>query len=201
MGAIVQGTMSIWFSGTKIVIVSFKWTGYDIAFSEPLMVWFTDACMRQSASKGLTLTLKVPRYSARSRWSFWIIVWPAEMYAVSLIANENLMWWHHTWTLMRSSNGNIFRATGPLWGSTTVHWWIPLTKASDAELWFFICALTIGWANNRVVGDLRSHRAHYDVTLMTPAGPAMMQVQLRYICGSSAGPVTGDQWIPLTKSQ
>ena len=33
-----------------------------------------------------------------------------------------------------SSNGNIFHVTGPLWGECTDHRWIPLTKASDAEL-------------------------------------------------------------------
>ena len=32
--------------------------------------------------------------------------------------------------MMTSSNGNIFRFTG--------HQWIPLTKASDAELWCFL---------------------------------------------------------------
>ena len=40
--------------------------------------------------------------------------------------------------MMTSSNGNIFRVTGPLCEETTGHWWIPLTKASDAELWFFL---------------------------------------------------------------
>ena len=39
---------------------------------------------------------------------------------------------------MTSSNGNIFRVTGPLWGKFTCHRWIPLTKASDAELWGFL---------------------------------------------------------------
>ena len=36
-----------------------------------------------------------------------------------------------------SSNGNIFRITGPLWGEFANRW-IPLTKASDAELWCFL---------------------------------------------------------------
>ena len=31
-----------------------------------------------------------------------------------------------------------FRVTGPLRGEFTGHWWIPLTKASDAELWCFL---------------------------------------------------------------
>ena len=40
--------------------------------------------------------------------------------------------WHH---MMTSSNGNI---TGPLWRESTGDRWIPLTKASDAELWCFL---------------------------------------------------------------
>ena len=44
--------------------------------------------------------------------------------------------------MLTSSNGNIFRVTGPLCGEFTGHRWVPLTKASDAELWcFFICTL------------------------------------------------------------
>ena len=64
---------------------------------------------------------------------------------------ENVsIWWHHRDLLfhvisshdidyiMTSSNGNIFCITGPLWAEFTSHWWIPLTKASDAELWCFL---------------------------------------------------------------
>ena len=45
------------------------------------------------------------------------------------------------WFMMTSSNGNIFRVTGHLYGECTGRW-IPRTKASDVELWcfFFICA-------------------------------------------------------------
>ena len=39
---------------------------------------------------------------------------------------------------MTSSNGNIFRVTGPLYGEFTRHRWIPRTKASDGELWCFL---------------------------------------------------------------
>ena len=70
--------------------------------------------------------------------------------------------------MMTSSNGNIFRVTGPLWGKCTGHRWIPFPKASDAELWCFsfICAWTNNWANNRINGDYRGHRARYDFTVM-----------------------------------
>ena len=47
----------------------------------------------------------------------------------------------------------------------TGHRWFPLTKASDGELWCFLWS-TNGWVNNRDAGDLRRHRAHYDVTVM-----------------------------------
>ena len=40
--------------------------------------------------------------------------------------------------MMTSSNGNIFRVTGPLCGEFTGPRWIPHTKASDAELWCFL---------------------------------------------------------------
>ena len=39
--------------------------------------------------------------------------------------------------MMTSSNENIFRVTGPLCGEFTGHQWIPHTKVSDTELWFF----------------------------------------------------------------
>ena len=40
--------------------------------------------------------------------------------------------------MMTSSNGNIFRVTGPLCGEFTGHRWIPRIKASDVELWCFL---------------------------------------------------------------
>ena len=69
----------------------------------------------------------------------------------------------HWQSMMTSSNGNIFCVTGPLWGEFTGDRWIPLTKASDAEL-SLICARinskqSWGWL-------LRRHRAHYDVMVM-----------------------------------
>ena len=40
--------------------------------------------------------------------------------------------------MMTSSNGNIIHVAGLLWGEFTGHRWIPLTKASDTELWCFL---------------------------------------------------------------
>ena len=71
-------------------------------------------------------------------------------------------------SLMTSSNGNIFRVTGPLCGEFTGHRWIPLTKASDEERWCFLWSAPWinGWVNNREADDLKRHRAHYDVIVV-----------------------------------
>ena len=52
-----------------------------------------------------------------------------------------LVW--QTFSMMTSSNGNIFRVTEPLCGEFTVHRWSPLTKANDAELWCFFFYLRL----------------------------------------------------------
>ena len=70
--------------------------------------------------------------------------------------------------MMTSSNRNISRVTGPLCGEFTGHHWIPLTKASDAELWYFLWSTPeqIAWVNTGDDGGLRRHHAHYDLTVM-----------------------------------
>ena len=67
---------------------------------------------------------------------------------------------------------NIFRVTGPLCGEFTGHRWIPLTKASDVELWCFLWSAPWinGWVNNPEAGDLRRRRTHYDVIVMQTMG-------------------------------
>ena len=74
--------------------------------------------------------------------------------------------------MLTSSNGNIVRAAGPWWGESSGHRWIPLTKASDAELWCFRWRSpeqTNGWTNSRDTrdtGELRRHGAHYNAIVM-----------------------------------
>ena len=56
--------------------------------------------------------------------------------------------------ILTSSNGTIFHITGHLCGEFTGPQWIPRTKASDTELWFFfICVWINGCVNNREAGD------------------------------------------------
>ena len=65
--------------------------------------------------------------------------------------------------MVTSSNGNIFSVTGPLCEKSTGHRWIPTQRPVTFPL---ICVSTNGWINNRDAGDLRRHRAHYDVTVI-----------------------------------
>ena len=105
----------------------------------------------------LTKGWYVVEHSPRKALTFWCRRTSAVLYI--------FVWIMHF--MMTPTNGNSFRVADPLCGEFTGHRWIPLTKASDAELWwFFICAWINGWVNNREAGDVRRHRAHYDVTVM-----------------------------------
>ena len=79
--------------------------------------------------------------------------------------NRNL---HHSQIMMSSTNGNIFRVTGHLCGEFTGPRWIPPSKGQwhGALMFSLICAWINDWVNNRKAGDLRRHRAHYDVSVM-----------------------------------
>ena len=59
---------------------------------------------------------------------------------------------------MTSSNGNIFRITGPLSGE--------FTEWRGALVFSLICARMNNWVNNHEAGDLRRHRGNYDVSVM-----------------------------------
>ena len=52
--------------------------------------------------------------------------------------------------VMTSSNGNIFRVTGPLWGESTGH----KGQWHRALMFLLICAWTNGWEYNRNVGEM-----------------------------------------------
>ena len=69
--------------------------------------------------------------------------------------------------MMTSSNGNIFRVTGPLRGEFPGPGEFaaqrPVTRSFDV---FFDLRLINDWVNKRHAGDLRRHCGHYDVNVM-----------------------------------
>ena len=82
------------------------------------------------------------------------------------LTNDDLVYWrmYHDDVI----KWKHFRESDPLYGEFTGNRWIHLTKASDAELWCFLWSAPWinGWVDNREAGDLRCHRAHYDVIVM-----------------------------------
>ena len=65
-------------------------------------------------------------------------------------------------SMMTSSNGNgnIFCVTGQLFGEFT-------GQLRGALMFSMICARIKVWVSNREAGDLRRHRAHFDVIVMS----------------------------------
>ena len=92
------------------------------------------------------------------------LIWNLTIWLAEIRNHANLC----AYRIMTSSNQNSFRVTGHLCGEFTGQRWIPLTKASDAELWCFRSSVPWinGWVNNRAAGDLRRHRCHNDVIVM-----------------------------------
>ena len=75
--------------------------------------------------------------------------------------HDNIMPWEHSQYMMTSSNGSIFRVTGPLCGEFTGHRWIPLTKAVTWNFDVFVdLRLNKRFVNNREDSDLRRHRVY-----------------------------------------
>ena len=57
-------------------------------------------------------------------WILWIAM--TELWITMIDPHEDVI------------NRKHFRITDPLWGESTGHQWIPLTKVSDAELWWLL---------------------------------------------------------------
>ena len=84
----------------------------------------------------------------------------------------NAVWWDYLRpsilkltqkSMMTSSNGNIFRVPGLLCGNTPVTGEFPAQRPVTQSFGVFF---DLRWANNGDAGDLRRHRAHYDVIVM-----------------------------------
>ena len=111
-----------------------------------------------------------------SRESIWwkfivrvLLLWsrhPAE-----LVKKKSLSWWRHqmeTFSALLAICAGIHLS--PVNSPQKGQW-------RGALMFSLICAWTNGWVNNREAGDLRCHRAHYDVNVMiTPSGLGTMVI-------------------------
>ena len=87
--------------------------------------------------------------NSSSSWCYLLYLYPT-LNKIYLILSY-LILYSPMFLMMTSPNGTIFHVTGPLCGEFTGHRWIPLTKASDAELSCFLWSVPekTGWANHR----------------------------------------------------
>ena len=85
------------------------------------------------------------------------------------LAIECSSWFCSLWfpLMMMSTNGDIFGVTGRFCAEFTGHQWIPHKGQWRGALIFsLICAWINGLVSNHEAGDLRWHRAQFDVTVM-----------------------------------
>ena len=90
----------------------------------------------------------------------------AKAYAHGFFSSEaSWSWWIWYQLMMTSSNGNIFRVTGPLWGESIGYRWISLTKTSDARSFdvLFDVHLNKQWRCRRFETPWRSLWHHCNV--------------------------------------
>ena len=68
--------------------------------------------------------------------------------------------------MMTSSNGNIFRVTGPLCGEFTGPGEFPAQRPVTQSFDVFFDLRPNKWLSKQPRGDLRRYRDHYDVSVM-----------------------------------
>ena len=85
-----------------------------------------------------------------------LVIAHTTMMIARLLHMLSIYWWNHA---METFPALLALCQG-------IHrWkWIPLTKASEAELWYFLSSAP--QQTFRDTGDLTRHRTHYDITVM-----------------------------------
>ena len=100
-------------------------------------------------------------------WSNWMCLCSLQHISVQYMT---ACWWmmiSTMMTMMTSSNGTFSALLALCAGNSPVTGEFPAKGQWRGTLIFsLICARISGWVNNREAGDLRRHRAHYDVIVM-----------------------------------
>ena len=111
---------------------------------------------------GLKLTWNRALKSLSWSWNshFSHVIWGKMSFAIAMLTLYFFEFYFRSlW--MTSSNGDIFRVIGPLRGEFTGRQW------RGALVFSVICACATGWLNSLNAVELRRHRAHYDITVMS----------------------------------
>ena len=144
----------------KIILIAFLWTAYGIFFlfsshSDPTDVYNCEYSINCICTHTCAMLCYVahwqfdPRYPYPLEWLYW----PQGYHDHT---HDDVIKWKHFpryWTFVRG----IHRS--PVNSPHKSQW-------RGALMFSLICTRISGWVNNREAGDLRRHRAHYDVTIM-----------------------------------
>ena len=105
--------------------------------------------------------------------TIWRWFWPTLVLARTKHARAPRAPFHN---MMTSSNGNLFRVTGPLCGEFTGDR-SPVNSPHKGQ-WHgaLMFSLICVWINNREAGDLRRYRTHYDAIVMKGEGSLSIHV-------------------------
>ena len=126
----------------------------DISNSKYERVWY------HGGPKLYILLSRIQTYNVALVKSFHIMI------GTSAMQNRNLQ--RQMAIMMTSSNGNIYALLALCAGNSPVPVNSPHKGQSRGALMFsFICVWINDWVNNREAGDLRRHRGHYDVRVMS----------------------------------
>ena len=124
--------------------MDWRWSG-DRPLPEPTMTRSTDAYtslhLNECKVRCLEMVLGIAPEFYQTDEPYRRMITFLSYLSYRLSASLHFDICYNTWrmlNMMTSSNGNIFRVTGPLWREFTGNRWIPLTKSRDAELWCFI---------------------------------------------------------------
>ena len=112
--------------------------------------------------------------------------------------------WHNHTNVMTSSNGNIFALLAICAENSPVTGQFPAQRPVTRNfMFFFICAWINGWVKNGDAGELRRHRAHYQVTVMKIAQRSHLLFEniLYGIYLKSCSRVRANLWNPRVTSQ
>ena len=129
------------------------------------MIWFHFDCIMQLKKSYHIVTNVCSRKSATTVgdlpdwWNLNVIERRAQSSFSVIIDHDDVIKWKHFpryWPFVRGNHRS------PVNSPHRGRW-------QGAFMFSFICAWINGWVNNREAGDLRRHRTHYDVIVMSYA--------------------------------
>ena len=164
-------------------------------------VWLRDMAVPQTIIRENSLSRKI-EITLQVNWKVRIVMMPTlpSLAAPGIVVHDNLRC--HQRRMMTSSNGNIFRVTGPLCREFTGPGEFPTQRPVTRDIdVFFDLRLINGWVYNREAGDLRRHRGHYDVSVMDKIGILIMLWHPQFLseitCHGNCYDVVGDNKVGI----